>query len=84
MQIDPRPLYHHGLVQRAIAYLQTRDPELFPFAARFDEARKRRAGSELVLVAQGKWPMSVVNPAVLQNTRLQRWQPIGIGRGPNS
>jgi D-3-phosphoglycerate dehydrogenase len=53
-------------------------------SARFDEARKRRAGSELALVAQGKWPMSVVNPAVLQTTKLQRWQPIGIGRGPNS
>ncbi|MBY0337455.1 MAG: C-terminal binding protein [Acetobacteraceae bacterium] len=53
-------------------------------SARFDEARKRRVGAELALVAQGKWPMSVVNPAVLQTTRLQRWQPIGMGRGPNS
>lgn len=41
MQIDPRPLYHHGLVQRVVEYLQTRDPELFPFAARFDEERER-------------------------------------------
>ncbi len=53
-------------------------------SARFDEARKRRVGSELALVLQGKWPMSCVNPAVLQNTKLQRWQPIGLGRGPNS
>ncbi|UPY36095.1 C-terminal binding protein [Sediminicoccus sp. KRV36] len=53
-------------------------------SARFDEARKRRVGSELALVMQGKWPMSCVNPAVLQNTKLQRWQPIGLGRGPNS
>ena len=53
-------------------------------SARFDEARKRRVGSELALVMQGKWPMSCVNPAVLQNTALQRWQPIGLGRGPNS
>jgi D-3-phosphoglycerate dehydrogenase len=53
-------------------------------SARFDEARKRRVGSELALVLQGKWPMSCVNPAVLQNTALQRWQPIGLGRGPNS
>lgn len=53
-------------------------------SARFDEARKRRVGSELALVAQNKWPMSVVNPAVLQTTTLQRWQPVGIGRGPNS
>jgi D-3-phosphoglycerate dehydrogenase len=53
-------------------------------SARFDEARKRRVGQELSLVLQGKWPMSCVNPAVLQNTTLRRWQPIGIMRGPNS
>ncbi|RVT96186.1 C-terminal binding protein [Rhodovarius crocodyli] len=53
-------------------------------SARFDEARKRRVGSELALVAQGKWPMSCVNPAVFQNTKLRRWQPVGMGRGPNS
>jgi len=53
-------------------------------SARFDEARKRRVGGELALVLAGKWPMSCVNPAVLQNTALQRWQPVGLGRGPNS
>jgi D-3-phosphoglycerate dehydrogenase len=53
-------------------------------SARFDEARKRRVGQELALVLQGKWPMSCVNPAVLQTTTLQRWQPVGIMRGPNS
>jgi D-3-phosphoglycerate dehydrogenase len=53
-------------------------------SARFDEARKRRVGSELALVLSGKWPMSCVNPAVLQNTKLARWQPVGLGRGPNS
>jgi D-3-phosphoglycerate dehydrogenase len=53
-------------------------------SARFDEARKRRVGHELALVLAGKWPMSCVNPAVLQNTALRRWQPVGMGRGPNS
>jgi len=53
-------------------------------SARFDEARKRRVGHELALVLSGKWPMSCVNPAVLQNTTLRRWQPVGMGRGPNS
>jgi D-3-phosphoglycerate dehydrogenase len=53
-------------------------------SARFDEARKRRVGHELALVLSGKWPMSCVNPAVLQNTKLRRWQPVGMGRGPNS
>src|ERR671916_786010 len=53
-------------------------------SARFDEARKRRVGNELALVLSGRWPMSCVNPAVLQATQLRRWQPIGMGRGPNS
>jgi D-3-phosphoglycerate dehydrogenase len=53
-------------------------------SARFDEARKRRVGYELSLVLQGLWPVSCVNPSVLQNTQLKRWQPIGMDRGPNS
>ena len=53
-------------------------------SARFDEARKRRVGHELSLVLQGFWPASCVNPSVLQNTTLKRWQPIGMDRGPNS
>jgi len=28
--------------------------------------------------------VSCVNPAVLQNTSLRRWQPVGMDRGPNS
>ncbi len=51
-------------------------------SARFDEARKRRVGYELSLVLSGMWPMSCVNPAVLQNTSLRRWQPAGMDRGP--
>ena len=53
-------------------------------SARFDEARKRRVGTELSLVLSGLWPLSCVNPAVLQTTKLKRWQPVGIDRGPNS
>lgn len=54
-------------------------------SARFDPARKRHVGRELALLLNGKWPMSCVNPAVLQNnTRLRRWQPISMERGPNS
>ncbi len=40
-QFNPGPAYNHDLAERAIAYLQTRDPELFPFAAAFDAARQR-------------------------------------------
>ncbi len=53
-------------------------------SARFDEARKRRVGHELSLVLSGMWPVSCVNPSVLQNTSLRRWQPVGMDRGPNS
>jgi D-3-phosphoglycerate dehydrogenase len=53
-------------------------------SARFDEARKRRVGYELSLVLAGMWPVSCVNPSVLQNTSLRRWQPVGMDRGPNS
>src|SRR3979490_2990275 len=53
-------------------------------SARFDEARKRRVGYELSLVLSGMWPVSCVNPSVLQNTSLQRWQPVSMERGPNS
>src|SRR3954452_20603300 len=53
-------------------------------SARFDEARKRRVGYELSLVLSGMWPVSCVNPSVLQNTSLRRWQPVSMERGPNS
>jgi len=35
-------------------------------------------------VLNGKWPMSCVNPAVLMNSKLRRWQPVSMERGPNS
>ncbi len=53
-------------------------------SARFDPARKRRVGQELALAAQGKWPMSCVNPAILAQSGLRRWQPVSMERGPNS
>lgn len=40
-QINPRPAFDQALVERAIAYLHTRDPQLFPFAANFDDERER-------------------------------------------
>ncbi len=53
-------------------------------SARFDVARKRRVGQELSLVLSGRWPMSCVNPTVLPNSGLRRWQPVSMDRGPNS
>lgn len=53
-------------------------------SARFDPARRRRVGHELALVLTGRWPMSCVNPSVLANSALRRWQPQSMERGPNS
>ncbi len=53
-------------------------------SARFDPARRRRVGQELALVLSGRWPMSCVNPTVLERTGLRRWQPYSMERGPNS
>ncbi|BBK37193.1 2-ketogluconate reductase [Allostella sp. ATCC 35155] len=53
-------------------------------SARFDVARKRRVGQELSLVLSGRWPMSCVNPTVLPDAGLRRWQPVSMERGPNS
>jgi D-3-phosphoglycerate dehydrogenase len=52
--------------------------------ARFDPARRRRVGLELSLALSGKWPMSCVNPSVLADSGLKRWQPVSMERGPNS
>jgi hypothetical protein len=46
-QMYPQPLYDHRLVEQVIAYLQTRDTRLFPFSARFDEARAKAFVNDL-------------------------------------
>jgi D-3-phosphoglycerate dehydrogenase len=51
---------------------------------RFDIARKRRVGAELSLVLSGKWPRACVNPAVLEKSDLERWQPFSMERGPGN
>src|SRR5471032_892078 len=51
---------------------------------RFDKARQRRVGSELSLVLSGKWPRACVNPMVLEKSKLQRWQPVSMERGPGN
>ena len=40
-QIEPKRPYNDLLMDRVVAYLQTRDARLFPFAASFDERRQR-------------------------------------------
>ena len=49
-------------------------------SARFDPARKLHVGRELALILNGRWPMSCVNPAVLMNSKLRRWQPVSMER----
>ena len=53
-------------------------------SARFDPARRRRVGQEIALVLSGRWPMSCVNPSVLEGTGLRRWQPYSMERGPGA
>lgn len=40
-QIDPEPAFDQRLVDRVIAYLQTRESRLFPFAEAFDDDQLR-------------------------------------------
>ncbi len=47
-------------------------------------ARKRRVGAEMALVLWGKWPRACVNPTVLEKSKLQRWQPFSMERGPGN
>ena len=53
-------------------------------SSRAETLRRRRAGQEIALALQGKWPMSCVNPSVLASLNARRWQPISMERGPNS
>lgn len=41
VQFDPEPNYDHKLVERVVAFLQTKDERLFPFTRHFDEVRHR-------------------------------------------
>ena len=53
-------------------------------SSRFDLARKRRVGAEMALVLTGKWPRACVNPSVLEKSKLERWQPFSMERGPGN
>jgi D-3-phosphoglycerate dehydrogenase len=41
---------------------------------RFEVGSKRRVGREIALVLGGRWPMSCVNPSVLEGSGLRKWQ----------
>ena len=59
-------------------------PHVASASARMDPARWRRVGQEIALVLSGRWPMSCVNPSVLEGTGLVRWQPYSMERGPGA
>jgi D-3-phosphoglycerate dehydrogenase / 2-oxoglutarate reductase len=58
-------------------------PHVASASARMDPERRRRVGREIALVLSGRWPMSCVNPTVLEKTSLRRWQPYSMERGPS-
>jgi hypothetical protein len=41
MQLSPDPNYDHRLAERVVVFLHTRNPEIFPFTAAFDEAKMK-------------------------------------------
>src|SRR5213593_4474634 len=59
-------------------------PHVASASARFDPVRKRRVGQEIALVLSGRWPRSCVNPSVLEKSKLVRWQPYSMERGPGA
>jgi D-3-phosphoglycerate dehydrogenase len=58
-------------------------PHVASATTRMRPETRRRVGREVALVLRGKWPMSCVNPTVLPQTKLERWQPYPMTRGPN-
>jgi D-3-phosphoglycerate dehydrogenase / 2-oxoglutarate reductase len=80
LEVEP-PRQDNPLLQMGNIILS---PHNASASARFDPARRRRVGQELSLLLSGKWPMSCVNPTVLANSPLRRWQPYAMERGPNS
>ena len=59
-------------------------PHVASASARMGPESHRRAGQEIALVLNGRWPRTCVNPSVLEKTTLKRWQPYSMGRGPGS
>ena len=47
MQLRVDPAYDHRLAERVIVFLQTKDPSLFPFTARFDEQQQKAFARDL-------------------------------------
>jgi len=57
-------------------------PHIASASSRMMPETRRRAAREIALALQGMWPRSAVNPEVLPKTKLTRWQPVSLERGP--
>lgn len=57
-------------------------PHIASATARMMPETRRRLGREMATVLSGRWPRSAVNPDVLPRTKLLRWQPYSMDRGP--
>ena len=62
----------------------TLTPHVASASARMGPETRRRLGQEIALVLSGRWPRTCVNPSVLAQTSLRRWQPYSMQRGPGS
>ena len=76
-QIDPEPNYDHRLAERVVAYLQTKDPRLFPFTARFDGEQRRAFMRDLreglsELTASGSKRATSATGFVMSDARLHQ------------
>lgn len=52
----------------------TLTPHAASASARVVDVSRRRVGREIALVLSGRWPLSCVNPSVLQGSGLRKWQ----------
>jgi D-3-phosphoglycerate dehydrogenase len=59
-------------------------PHVASASMRMGPEARRRVGQELALVLSGRWPRTCVNPDVLARTKLRRWQPYSMNRGPGA
>ena len=87
-QFMVEPNYDHNLAERVIAYLQTRDPRLFPFTARFDDERRRAFVRDLreglaELTDSGSARKTAATGYIMSDDRLHRivreWAAAGGG-----
>ena len=58
-------------------------PHVASASSRMMPEARRKLGREIASALLGDWPRSAVNPDVLRNSGLRRWQPMPMGRGPN-